>query len=109
MGDPLIIGGEKPGRLGVSGPYLANRLPNAPERKEEAVLFLLPLKKAYSLLSGIKGVLAKTADGADPIFGNVLPDCAGGYTVVGVAQGGVIDIAAGALVFHGNVSSYLPK
>jgi hypothetical protein len=83
-------------------------LPNA-SKKEEAVLFLLPLKKAYSLLSGIKGVLAKTADGADPIFGNVLPDCAGGYAVVRVAQGGVIDIAAGALVFHGNISSYLPK
>lgn len=78
-------------------------------KREEAVLFLLPLKKAYSLLSGIKGILAKTADGADPIFGNVLPDCAGGNTVVGVAQGGVIDIAAGAFIFHGNVSSYLPK
>ena len=72
-------------------------------------MFLLPLKKAYSLLSGIKGILAKAADGADPIFGNVLPDCAGGYAVVGVAQGGVIDIAAGAFVFHGNISSYLPK
>ena len=47
----LIIGGEKPGRLGVSGPYLANRLPNA-SKKEEAVLFLLPLKRLIRYSAG---------------------------------------------------------
>ena len=70
-------------------------------------MFLLPLKKAYSLLSGIKGILAKTADGADPIFGNVLPDCAGGYAVVGVADLRVIDIAADiADIFHVQILLY---
>ena len=78
-------------------------------QKEEAGLLLLPLKKAYSLLCGIKGILAKSASRADPIFGNILPGRARSDAVFRVAQSGVIDIAAGALVFHGNISSYLPK
>ena len=56
------------------------------------------------LLRRIKSILAKAAGGADPIFGDVLPGCAGGYTVFGIAQGGVINIAAGALVFHKEAS-----
>ena len=59
----------------------------------------LPLLFLIYLLRRIKGILAKAAGGADPIFGDILPGCAGGYTVFGIAQGGVIDIAAGALVF----------
>ena len=70
-------------------------------------MFLLPLQKTYSLLCGIKGILAKSAGGADPVLGNVFPGGAGGYAVFGVAFGGVIDIAAGALVLHREVSSYL--
>ena len=64
----------------------------------------LPLLFLIYLLRRIKGILAKAAGGADPIFGDVLPGCAGGYTVFGIAQGGVIDIAAGALVFHKEAS-----
>ena len=63
-------------------------------------MFLLPLQKTYSLLNGIKGILAKSASGADPIFGNILPGRARSDAVFRVAQSGVIDIAAGALVFH---------
>ena len=63
-------------------------------------MFLLPLQKAYSLLNGIKGILAKSASGADPIFGNILPGRARSDAVFRVAQSGVIDIAAGTFVFH---------
>ena len=70
-------------------------------KREEAGLLLLPLQKTYSLRSGIKGILAKSASGADPIFGNILPGRARSDAVFRVAQSGVIDIAAGALVLHG--------
>ena len=52
-----------------------------------------------------KSVFAQTADGADPIFGNVFPGSAGGHTVIGIADSGIVFIAAGAGVFiHSNVS-----
>ena len=69
-------------------------------KREEAVLFLLPLQKAYSLLCGIKGILAKSAGGADPIFGNILPGRARSDAVFRVAQCGIVNIAAGTFVFH---------
>ena len=79
---------------------------HAGSKKEEKDL---SLSSIHFLFRRIELVFPQAAGGANPVFGNVFPGRAGGYAVVGVAQGGVIDIAAGALVFHGNVSSYLPK
>ena len=74
------------------------------KKREEAGLFLLPLKKAYSLLSGIKDILAKSADGADPILGDIFPRRTGGDAAVRIAEGRIINIAAGALILHGKGS-----
>ena len=50
-----------------------------------------------------KGILAKRAHGANPVFGNIFPRCAGGYSVIGVTQLGVVNIAARANIFiHSN-------
>ena len=81
--------------------------PGFPRLDEKRGEGFLPLLSLTYLLRRIKGILAKSAGGADPIFWDVLPGCAGGYTVFGVAFGGVIDIAAGAFVLHREVSSYL--
>lgn len=44
----------------------------------------------------LEHVLAQAADGADPIGGDIFPGSAGGDAVIGIANGGVINIAAGA-------------
>ena len=59
---------------------------------------------ALVFLLGGEHVLAQAADGADPILGDIFPGGAGGDAAVGVADGGVIDIAAGADVLHDAVS-----
>ena len=59
-------------------------------------------------LFGFKSVFAQAADRADPILRHILPSRAGSYTVIWVACGGVIDIAAGADIFtHGFAVSFL--
>ena len=47
-----------------------------------------------------KGVFAKAADGAFEVFGEICPRRAGGDAVVGIAEGRIVFIAAGANVFH---------
>ena len=69
---------------------------NRPEAVLPAGLFI------HSL--GGEHVLAQAADGADPIFGDIFPGGAGSDAAVGIADGGVIDIAAGADILHGAVS-----
>jgi hypothetical protein len=46
-----------------------------------------------------KCVFSESADGANPILGNVLPRCTGSNSVVGIAYGRVIFIATGANIF----------
>ena len=48
--------------------------------------------------------LLRPQTGADPIFGDIFPGGAGSDAAVGIADGGVIDIAAGADILHGAVS-----
>ena len=47
-----------------------------------------------------EGVLAKAADGAFKVFGDFFPRGAGSDAVIGIADGGVVFIAAGTYVFH---------
>ncbi len=53
----------------------------------------------------LKSVLAEAAGGADPIGGNIFPGSAGSYAVIGIANGGIVFIAAGANVFFHNCIS----
>ena len=71
------------------------------QKKRKQVCSCFLSKELISLFRRAKGVLVQPADGADPIFGNILPGRARSDTVFRVAQSGVIDIAAGALVLHG--------
>ena len=67
--------------------------------KQERNRFLSCLR--YGLFFRAELVLANAAERADPVFGNLFPRCAGGYTVLGIAELGIIDIAADiADVFH---------
>ena len=50
--------------------------------------------------------LVQTANGADPIFGNLFPGGAGGNAVIRIAYSGIVFIAAGANVFHSRFSLY---
>ena len=66
--------------------------------KKRGTSFPVPLKKRSIVcgLSLLKDVLAHSADGADPAVGDLVPGSAGGDAVVGIADSGVILIAAGA-------------
>ena len=67
--------------------------------KKRGTSFLVPLRKTLScgyVLFLLKNVLAQSAGGADPAVGDLVPGGAGGDAVVRVADGGVIDVAAGA-------------
>ncbi len=46
-----------------------------------------------------KCILARSADGADPIFGDFFPRGAGGNAVIRIADYGIIFVAAEADVF----------
>ena len=50
-----------------------------------------------------ESVLAKAADGAHPVLGNVFPGSAGRDAGIGIAYLGVIHVTAGAFVLHVHV------
>ena len=51
-------------------------------------------------LLSLEHILAEAADGAGPGLGDLFPGGAGGNTVVGISDGGVVDVTAGADVLH---------
>ena len=54
-----------------------------------------------SILNNLKCVLAKTANGASPVIGDIFPLGAGSNSAIGVALRRVVNIAAGAnVLFH---------
>ena len=70
-----------------------------PRKKQERNCFLSCLR--YGLFFCAELILANAAERAGPVFGDFFPRRAGGYAIVGVAELGVIDIAADiADVFH---------
>ena len=63
---------------------------------------MLPLSSFPLCL--LESVLTQSADGADPIFGNIVPFGAGSNAVFGIAGSGIILITAGAyILFHHRV------
>ena len=52
----------------------------------------------------LESVLVQPANGAGEILGQVLPGRAGGNAVIGIAEGGVVLVTAGANVFHSGIS-----
>ena len=56
------------------------------------------------LLFLLEGVLAEAADGALEVLGKLLEGGAGGDAVVGITEGGVVFVTAGANVFHNRIS-----
>ena len=57
------------------------------------------LKASAQLCFG-KAVLTHSAYGAGPILGNFLPRGAGSDAVIGIADSGIVLIAANAYIFH---------
>lgn len=56
----------------------------------------------------LERILAQAADRAYPILRHIFPGCAGGYAVVGIANCGVVHIAAGAyILIHSKNLSFL--
>ena len=51
-------------------------------------------------LLSLEHILAEAADGAGPILGDLFPGGAGRDAVVRIADGGVVDVTAGADVLH---------
>ena len=67
------------------------------------------LATSSKVLRLVKRVLAQPTDGAYPILRDVFPGGAGSYAVIGIAQLGIVYIAAGAFVFfHRCVLLFLP-
>lgn len=89
-------------------PYASRFTPYRSKEKTAPVSTKQRIPVPFRLFGRGEVASAQAAGGADPIFGDILPGCAGGYTVFGVAQGGVVDIPAGAFVFHSSFLSVQP-
>ena len=75
-------------------------LPIFYERKRRSFIYSTLREVSLFLL---KSVLTQSADGALEILGQVLEGGAGLDAVVGIADGRVVLVTAGANVFHGNI------